>query len=1233
MGRGRALLYLFFMRYALTKLSLGPMIFFLTLKKIHLNNTTLMLIRISCLLFTVIFLFSACHSANNLFEQIPSTHSGVHFSNQIIETDSVNVMDLSNVYNGGGVGIGDFNNDGLQDLYFTGNEVSNKLYLNKGDFVFQDITDEAGVGGGGKWCRGVAVVDINNDGWLDIYVCATIKKDPQQRKNLLYINQGPDKNGVPHFKEMAAEYGLTDTCHSTMAAFFDYDNDGDLDMYLVVNEIVDARTPNVFHKLKTDGSFPSSGHLYRNDWNASLKHPVFTDVTKQAGVGTEGYGHSVAIVDINQDGWKDIYVANDYLPNDLLWINNHDGTFSEHLSDYFKHSSSNSMGSDFNDINNDGLADLVVLDMNPEDNFRKKMMLAPNSYQTYQYSDQFGYNYQYVRNMLQINDGPRVRGNDSIGDPIFSDVGFFAGMAETDWSWAPILADFDNDGWRDLIVTNGFPKDVTDHDFIAFRNRTLNLVSKKVLLGQIPEVKRHNYAFHNLGNLRFQDVSNDWGLGTPTFSNGAAYADLDNDGDLDLIVNNINDEAMIYRNTSREKKKEENHFLQIFFRGDSLNRNGLGVTVELHYDHGKEQVYENSPYRGYLSSVENMAHFGLGNLTQVDSVIIKWPNAKMQLLQHVKTDQQLAVNIREANLPLVFSKNILATNTLFKEVTDSLNIHFTHQQTDFIDFNVQKLLPHKFSEYGPALAVGDVDGNGLDDLICGGSAGHSAQIFLQQANGKFIQKSLLPVSALALKKEDDLGILLFDADGDGDLDLYIASGGYVNERNSKFYQDRIYENDGKGNYALVPNAIPGNLSSKFCVRAADYDHDGDLDLFVSGRVDPANYPRPTSSFIYRNDSKPGMIRFTDVTKTVAADLTNIGMICDAVWTDFDNDGWTDLILAGEWMPLTFLKNDRGLFHNVTRASGISDQKGWWNSIVAGDFDNDGDIDYVIGNLGGNSFYRANNNYPIRIYGKDFDNNGIFDMIPSLYLPDQYGVKKEFPAQTRDDLLKQINSMRKKFPTYQSYANADMSQVLTETERKGALVLEANNLQTCLLRNEGQGRFSLHPMPVAAQLSLINGMVSADFDGDGNLDLLMIGNDYGTEVSVGRYDALNGLFLKGDGKGNFVSQSILQSGIFIPGNAKAIVGLRNAENHCLIAASQNKGPLKILALKRPFRTVPFMPLDRSAMVHNKNGLSRKEENYYGTSFLSESGRFILLNDGVDAIEFVDGNGNKRKQNLP
>jgi len=1212
-------------------LLIRPLVYLFSNYYVQFMATNLARARILLLTSMVSFgLLTSCKNNHPLFDQVSADHSGIHFNNEIKETDSINVLDISNVYNGGGVGVGDFNRDGLQDLYFTGNLVSNKLYLNKGNFEFQDITEQAGVTGNGKWSRGVAVVDINNDGWPDIYVCATIKKNPDQRRNLLYINQGLGKDGIPYFKEMAAEYGLSDTCHSTMAAFFDYDNDGDLDMYLVVNQITDSRTPNYFHKLSTDGTHTSSGKLYRNDWSESLKHPVFTDVTKTAGVGREGYGHSVDIVDINKDGWKDMYVANDYLPNDLLWINNHDGTFTESLSTYFKHSSSNSMGSDVNDINNDGLMDLVVLDMNPEDNYRKKMMLNPGSYQTYQNSDLFGYTYQYVRNTLQLNQGPRVGQNDSVGPPVFSDIAFYAGMAETDWSWTPLLADLDNDGYRDLVITNGFPKDVTDHDFVAFRNKAFNLVSKGELLKQIPEVKRHNYVYKNDGHCRFANKSEDWGFSTPTFSNGAVYADLDNDGALDIVINNINDEAIVFRNTSRDKDKTDNHFLEVVFNGDSLNKNGLGATAELHYDHGKQQVAENTPYHGYLSTSACMTHFGLGKMSTLDSVIIRWPGGKMQLLTNVKTDQILSVNVKDADLKAAATPNLIATHSLFREITDAVNIHYTHQQNDFIDFNVQKQLPHKFTEYGPSLAVGDVDGNGLDDMVCGGSSQHSAQIFLQQPGGHFIQKPLLPDAVTSIKQTEDLGLLLFDADGDGDLDLYIASGGYMNEHNTTFYQDGLYVNDGKGNFKMEATALPQNFTSKLCVRAADYDHDGDLDLFISGRVDPGNYPKPVSSFIYRNDSKDGHIHFTDVTSTVAKDLQNIGMVCDAIWTDFDNDGWPDLVLAGEWMPITFLRNDHGTFKNNNPASGIAGQKGWWNSIVAGDFDNDGDIDYVVGNLGENSFYRASEQYPARGYAKDFDNNGIYDFISSLYLPDQQGLKKEFPAETRDDLLKQVNAMRKKFPTYQSFAIAEMSNVLTDDERKGAQILEANNFQTCLVRNDGNGKFTLQAMPMQAQWSLINGMVAEDFDGDGNLDLVMNGNDYGTEVFTGRYDALNGLYLAGDGKGHFTAKTILQSGIFIPGNGKALVKLRGAGGQCLLAASQNRGPLKIMELKRSIHSMPWKPADVSAVIRYKDGRFRKQEAYYGSSFLSQSSRFLNLDENISSVEIIDSKGAKRTE---
>ena len=1175
--------------------------------------------------FTLLSFFSC--SRETVFEKVPSSTSDIPFNNEIKETDSVNILDLSNVYNGGGVGIGDFNNDGLQDIYFTGNVVRNKLYLNEGKFHFKDITDIAGVGGEDRWCRGVSVVDINNDGWMDLYVCTNILTNPHKRENLLYINQGNDKNGIPHFKEMAAEYGLNDTTYSTQAAFFDYDNDGDLDMYLSVNEILAAQYPNQFRPLFKDGSFPSTGRLYRNDWNDSLKHPFFTDVSKQAGVTTEGYAHEVTIADINKDGWKDIYVTNDYLPPNLLYINNHDGTFTNEASTYFKHTSANAMGQDIIDINNDGLDDIVELDMNPEDNFRKKLMLNPNSYSTYQNSDYFGYQYQYVRNTLQLNQGPRINENDSIGPPIFSEISFLSNIAETDWSWTPLVTDFDNDGYRDIIVTNGFPKDVTDHDFVAFRNNAYSLVSKKELLSQIPTVKIKNYAFRNNGDLTFSDVSDQWGIKDRSFSNGAAYADLDNDGDLDYVVNNINDEAFVYENHSNDAKTH-NHYLQIKFSGQSPNMNGLGAWIEIYYDHGKIQAFENTPYRGYLSTDEMGAHFGLGNTKTVDSILIKWPDGKLQKLVNIKADQKLTVEQKNATQTYSWQKPSIAANALFKDVTNSLAPNVQNKEYDFIDFNVQKLLPHKLSEYGPALAVGDINGDGLDDIVMGGSLGYSPQLLFQQKDGKFTVRDLLPNANNTNKEWEERGILLFDADGDGDNDLYLSCGSYESAPNTDHYQDKLYINDGKGNFILAANALPANNASKSCVRAMDIDNDGDLDLFVAGRCVPSKYPLPVSCFIYRNDSKPGNPKFTDISSSVAKDLQNVGMTCDAVFTDFDNDGWKDLVLTGEFMPVKFFRNNHGKFELLKTS--IDNQVGWWNSIIPGDFDNDGDIDFIVGNTGENSFYRPSDKYPVKIYAKDFDNNGVYDALPSVYIPASADdtVRKEFPAQVRDDLIKQMIEMRRKFPTYKSFATATFDQLLSPDELKDALILSANNFKTSYIRNDGNGKFTMMPMPVQAQFSSIFGMVAEDVNGDGNLDVIMNGNDFSTEVSVGRYDALNGLVLLGDGKGGFKPLSILQSGIFIPGNGKALVKYADGNGNCMIAASQNRGPLKIFQLKDKVRIIPFNVTDSYALLKLKNGQTRKVECYHGQSFLSQSGIFINIDNNVTGVEIVDNKGNKR-----
>lgn len=1164
---------------------------------------------------------------HTLFEQISSSHSGIHFNNQIIENDSINPLDVTNIYNGGGVGVGDFNNDGLQDLYFTGNMVSNKLYLNKGDFKFEDVTDRAGVGGMGRWGRGVSVVDINNDGLMDIYVCNTIYPDSARRRNLLYVNQGVDKDGIPHFKEMAKEYGLDLTGLSTMASFFDYDNDGDLDMYLTVNSASSSYNPNLFGP-RNGTQEHSRGRLFRNDWDEKLHHAVFHDVSDKAGINFDGFGHGATTVDINNDGWKDIYVSDDFVSENILYINNHDGTFTNRAKEYFKHTSYNAMGQDVVDINNDGLADVIELDMNPEDNYRKKMILGPNSYQTFQYFDIFDTQYQYVRNTLQINQGPRLGQQGRIGSPAFSEVGFMSGISQTDWSWTPLVVDFNNDGYRDIVVTNGFPKDVSDRDFITYRHDAYALTAKKKILDQIPQIKIHNYAFENNGDLTFKDASKDWGVNIPSFSNGAVYADLDNDGAMDMIVNDINDEALVYRNTSRDDKKniDKAHFLQIGFKGDKQNVNGLGAIADIYYDHGKHQVYENDPYRGYLSSDEAMAHFGLGKTTMIDSVVIRWQSGKKQKLVNIKANQRIKVNIIDAKDSYNYTHPEIDEKALFKEVTDSLGIRFKDNTKDFVDFNIQKLLPHKLSEYSPALAAGDVDGDGMDDLIVGGNSLHPAQIFFQLPNGKFRQRDLLAVNDQT-RISKDAGLLLFDANGDGKPDLYIASGGYASAPNTDAYQDRLYLNDGKGNFTIADGAIPTNFTSKLCVRACDFNKDGKMDLFISGRVEPWSYPKPVSSIILRNDSKDGKVKFTDVTAEIAPALKNIGMVCDALFTDFDNDGWPDLIMAGEWMPITFLKNQHGKYVNVTNNSGVDDKFGWWNSVVAGDFRHIGRMDYIVGNTGQNTLFQPTDQYPVYITAKNFDNSG-FSAIPSLYLPDQNGEKKEFPVQGRDDILKQMISLKKKFTNYKSYATATMDEILSSEQRQGALRLKANMLKSCYLRNEGNGKFTLIPLPIEAQVSVLNGMQTGDFDGDGNLDVVINGNDYGTDVSIGRYDALNGLMLKGDGKGNFKPLSILQSGIYIPGNGKALVQMRDKNGDLLLAASQNRDSLKVFKLNKPIKLIPVKLTDDYALIKYKNGQTEKQEFYYGSSFLSQSSRFMKVDDEMISIVIYDDNGKSR-----
>ncbi|MEZ4989169.1 MAG: VCBS repeat-containing protein [Saprospiraceae bacterium] len=1053
--------------------------------------------------------------------------TGVSFTNTLYESTELNIITFEYLYNGAGVAVGDINDDGLADLYFSGNMVPGRLYLNRGDLHFEEVTEQAGIDTRGKWGTGVSMVDVNADGRLDLYLCFSGPYTAEVRKNMLYIN-----NGDGTFTEQAAAFGLDDTAHTTQAAFFDYDKDGDLDVYLL-NNMTDETGPNIIRPKRLNGEMLNTDKLYRND------NGHFTDVSRQAGILKEGYGLGVAIGDIDQDGWPDIYVSNDYLSNDLLYINNGDGTFTDRAAEYFRHTSYSSMGCDLADYNNDGLPDIVAVDMLPPDNKRRKLMMGSVNYNRFRSEILTGYFPQYMRNTLQWN-----RGKVPDGKVAFSEIGQLAGIAGTDWSWSPLLADMDNDGWKDLLITNGYPRDITNLDFAAYKANLMmqsqyNTATLQQLIQAVNEVEGAylpNYCFRNQGDLTFSDASAVWGFTQPSFSHGAAIADLDNDGDLDYVTNNSFDPVFIYENRSRQLQPEH-HFLRLQLSGHSI---GFGTKVWLYRD-TSVQFQEYYPVRGFQSSVEHTLHFGLGEQAIVDSVRIQWPDDAWQVIPQPSVDQVLNVDYAPNTHGLLDTTEAQATLLRAIPAPD-----FQHQDPHFSDFKVQPLLMHKYSQEGPSISMADVNGDGLDDLFIGGAFRQSGKIMIQCTDASFRTYEL----DAALADREDLGSLFFDADQDGDTDLYVTSGSSEFPANSQYYQDRLYLNDGTGRFALAPEALPTMNSSTSCVAAADYDLDGDLDLFVGGFVHLDQYPTAPRSFLLEN--KGG--KFEDVTARLAPELIQPGLIKDAVWTDLNMDGRADLVLAGEWLPISVFLNTDGRLENQTIAAGLGSTVGWWNRLAVHDLDQDGDPDLIGTNAGWNTPFHSDPQAALSLYRDDLDGDGRLDPLIGYYLQD-----KQVPVQLRNDVLSWMPSLKKRFTNYEQYALTGWKDLLAD---KVSPQLPANWFATSWFENMGDGTFSVHALPREAQLTSFYGILADDLNGDLHPDLLLVGNSSAPNPDMGQFDAANGLLLLGDGQGHFQPQSMQESGFYVPGEGRDLIELRTAQgNKTILAARNNAGMLE------------------------------------------------------------------------
>ncbi len=1062
--------------------------------------------------FGIIILLLSCSDKSTTpseknFKKLDHLQTGITFSNDLSENDTLNYLNYGYMYMGGGVSVGDINNDGLTDVFFTGNMVQNRLYLNKGDLKFEDISESAGVLGDERWFTGVTMADVNNDGLLDIYCSVGGKYKPKE--NLLYIN-----NGNLTFTESAEKYGIADIGNSVQATFFDYDKDGDLDLYVANYPITKFDAPNTYYQLKMNNvKDDETDHLYRNDGD------VFENITEEAGLRTFGLTLSATVGDLNNDGWPDIYVSNDFSTPDFMYINNQDGTFKEVVRQATAHTAFYGMGADISDFNNDGNLDIFQMDMDANTNRRQKANIAKMDTELFWGTVNSGFHFQYMHNILQLNSG-FVQD----GVPYFSNISRLAGVSSTDWSWGPLFADFDNDGLKDIFISNGTRREVNNRDFFnkmkTVKKSQVNLLEKSM---EIPSEKIDNFIFRNNGKLDFERANDIWGLKYEGFSNGGVYVDLDNDGDLEIITNNIDDYASVFENTSSDR----NNYITIQFEGKDGNKFGLGNRVYIK-DGSQTQMQELTLTRGFQSSVAPELHFGLDQTEEIEELKVVWMDGRTQRLKNVRVNQKLKLKYTDA---IVEEEKLeIDQKTLFTKAKTGLFPEHKHVENYSDDYLTQVLLPHKMSEFGPALAVGDLNNDGLDDYFVGGASNYLGAMYFQTSDG--FNKVEIKDFELNLMSED-VGAVIFDADQDGDNDLYVISGGYEFDPDSKWLQDRLYINDGKGNFSKADeNILPEMITSGSRVYTADLNKDGKLDLVVLGRQVPKNYPTPANTYILMNESETGQPQFVDATETMAPEFTNLGMATSAIITDVNQDDWMDIIIVGEWMPIRIFQNTKTGFIEVTEEMGLNDDTtGWWWSIKEGDFDNDGDMDYIVGNNGLNYKYKATEDETFDIFINDFDKDNSNDIVLSYYSEGE-----QYPVRGRSCSSQQIPAIKKKFENYESFSEATLIDVYTEEDLANSLHYQVKSFASVYLENR-DGKFVMHNLPVEAQVSSINQILVDDYDKDGHLDILIAGNLYASEVETPRNDASYGRFLRGNGKGDFEALAVVESGFFVPGDVK------------------------------------------------------------------------------------------------